>query len=790
MLPRLRNLVKILVDSCDSVISIGLNAEEGFVASMPILPQLKQLRLRYLPKLMHTRLNQVSYGNCCYPNLMKIYIDSCQSLRNVFSLSVAINIVHLEELEVSNCEKMQEIIATRSGSKETLDKIEFPRLKLMRLESLQSLKSFWSSESQEEERVEVVDLAPFELQSLFNDKVAFPSLEELYIVNMELNNKWHIALTSKSFSKLRVLVVKSCGKLSSVGSLNLLQRLENLERLEISKCDSLEEVFKVEEDSWTREEDETTLRFHQLKIMRFEYLPYLRSFFSGSCILEFPSLKELSIECCGKLETIIPTINAPTQHFFNKKVTFPSLEKLYIKGMDELNNKWHNVLPTESFSKLRVLVLESCGKLLSVGPLNLLQRLENLQELEISKCGSLEEVFKVEEEETSMKIHDHTKREEETTLVFHQLKIMRFKYLPYLRSFYSGSCILEFPSLEELWIECCEKLEIIIPTINALTQHFFNKKATFPSLEELYIKGMDELNNKWHTALPTESFSKLRVLVVESCGKLLSIGPLNLLQRLENLQELEISKYGSLEEVFKVEEEETSMKIHDHTKREEETTLVFHQLKIMRFKHLPYVRSFYSGSCILEFPSLEELRIECCEKLETIFPTINAPTQYFFNKKVVLPGLKKLHLISLFNLREIGTGSLPLHFIQILEVRDCGNLRNLFSSSITTTLERLERLEIESCEVMEEIVASEGVEEVINQIVFPQLQYLQLSNLPNLTRFCNANYALNLPSLESARLERCMKMQAFAFGQGRDWQWKKKKQKMMHDNMQLRQLSR
>ncbi|KAA8521139.1 hypothetical protein F0562_011812 [Nyssa sinensis] len=178
MLPRLRNLVEIDVNSCDSVISIGLDAEEGFVASMPILPQLKQLRLYNLPKLMHTGLNQVSYKNFCYPNLMKMYISSCQSLRNVFSLSVAINIVHLEELQVSNCEKMQEIIATRSGSKETQDKIVFPRLKLMRLESLQNLKSFWSSESQEEERVEVVDLervevvdlAPFELQSLFNEK--------------------------------------------------------------------------------------------------------------------------------------------------------------------------------------------------------------------------------------------------------------------------------------------------------------------------------------------------------------------------------------------------------------------------------------------------------------------------------------------------------------------------------------------------------------------------------------------------------------------------------------------
>ncbi|KAA8541065.1 hypothetical protein F0562_025028 [Nyssa sinensis] len=273
--------------------------------------------------------------------------------------------------------------------------------------------------------------------------------------------------------------------------------------------------------------------------------------------------------------------------------------------------------------------------------------------------------------------HEHTKREEETTLVFHQLKIMRFKHLPYLRGFYSGSCILEFPSLKELWIECCEK---IFPTINAPTQHFFNKTVAFPSLEELYVKGMDELNNIWHTALQTESFSKLRVLVVESCGKLSSVGSLNLLQRLENLERLEISKCDSLEEV-------------------------------------------------------------------------------------VFPGLKELYLISLFNLREIGIGSLPLHFIQILEVQNSGNLRNLFSSSIATTLERLEELIIESCEVMEEIVASEGVEEVINQIVFPQLQYLVLSNLPNLTRFCNANYALNLPSLRYARLKGCMKMQAFAFGQ-------------------------
>ncbi|KAA8521149.1 hypothetical protein F0562_011822 [Nyssa sinensis] len=295
MLPRLRNLVEIHVCSCHSVISIGLDAEEGFVASMPILPQLKELWLENLPKLMHTGLNQMSYGNCCYPNLMNIDIDSCQSLRNVFSLSVAINIVHLEELEVSNCEKMQEIIATSSGSKETLDKIEFPRLKLLRLKSLQNLRSFWSSESQEEERVEVVDLAPFELQSLFNDKVALPRLKKLYLIS--LFNLREIGIGSLPLHSIQILEVRDCGNLRNLFPSSI-ATLERLEELKIASCEVMEEIVASE----GVEEVINQIEFPQLWNLELSNLPNLTRFCNANYALNLPSLQFATLERCMKMQ--------------------------------------------------------------------------------------------------------------------------------------------------------------------------------------------------------------------------------------------------------------------------------------------------------------------------------------------------------------------------------------------------------------------------------------------------------------------------------------------------------
>ncbi|KAI7997641.1 Disease resistance protein RPS2 [Camellia lanceoleosa] len=115
-------------------------------------------------------------------------------------------------------------------------------------------------------------------------------------------------------------------------------------------------------------------------------------------------------------------------------------------------------------------------------------------------------------------------------------------------------------------------------------------------------------------------------------------------------------------------------------------------------------------------------------------------------------------------------GILGLQILQYLTIKKCSLLRNLFTCSTAMALQQLKVLYLESCPVMEEVIATteDGLKEVIDDVIeFPKLEWLILKDLPNLNSFCNANYNFNLPSLQRVVLKRCPKMHNFSFGQVR-----------------------
>ncbi|KAI8010849.1 hypothetical protein LOK49_LG06G01376 [Camellia lanceoleosa] len=101
-------------------------------------------------------------------------------------------------------------------------------------------------------------------------------------------------------------------------------------------------------------------------------------------------------------------------------------------------------------------------------------------------------------------------------------------------------------------------------------------------------------------------------------------------------------------------------------------------------------------------------------------------------------------------------GILGLQSLQYLTIKKCSLLRNLFTCSTAMALQQLKVLYLESCPVMEEVIATteDGLKEVIDVIEFPKLEWLILKDLPNLNSFCNANYNFNLPSLQRVVLKR------------------------------------
>ena len=64
--------------------------------------------------------------------------------------------------------------------------------------------------------------------------------------------------------------------------------------------------------------------------------------------------------------------------------------------MDNLEMLRHNhQLAPDSFYKLKSLNVSGCKNLINIFPPNMLRRLQNLEELEIWNCNSVEEVFEI-----------------------------------------------------------------------------------------------------------------------------------------------------------------------------------------------------------------------------------------------------------------------------------------------------------------------------------------------------------------------------------------------------------
>ncbi|XP_034708972.1 uncharacterized protein LOC117932033 [Vitis riparia] len=95
-----------------------------------------------------------------------------------------------------------------------------------------------------------------------------------------------------------------------------------------------------------------------------------------------------------------------------------------------------------------------------------------------------------------------------------------------------------------------------------------------------------------------------------------------------------------------------------------------------------------------------------------------------------------------------------------VEVRGCGNLIYLVTSSMAKTLVQLKVLTIEECKSVEEIVRYEEGEEPYD-IVFSKLQRLRLVNLQSLKWFCSTTCIFKFPSLEQFEVKGCPQMEVF-----------------------------
>lgn len=91
----------------------GMNADEGHAG---LMPWLQELHLIDLPKLRHI-WSKDPQGILSFKNLKLLKLYNCSSLRNIFTLPMALDLVRLESMKVKRCNMLEQII-NKEGERE------------------------------------------------------------------------------------------------------------------------------------------------------------------------------------------------------------------------------------------------------------------------------------------------------------------------------------------------------------------------------------------------------------------------------------------------------------------------------------------------------------------------------------------------------------------------------------------------------------------------------------------------------------------------------------------------
>ncbi|CAL5423032.1 unnamed protein product [Camellia sinensis] len=350
---------------------------------------LKVLKIEDLPKL--TNLWKGPTQLVWLGNLTSVRVWRCEKLESMFSLFIARELVQLQDLSIECCDMMEIIVSSEGGEHEiATDKIEFPKLKQLRLRNLPSftaickamniielpqlsylvlqeipkLKHLWPASDSESNCDPII-------QPLFNKKVELTTIENLYISQMEnLMEIWPGELQAK----LRELEVHRCDGLSNIlFSSNSIKGMQNLELLDVQWCQSIGVAFDLERLVWKGISD---MALPSLKKVKLSCLPKslivngcgsLINLFSYSLAKLLVKLQDIEVTECGGMECIIANEPNADDEVITKIIMFPQLKKLKFRNLPNLESFCSRTYKFEE-SLLKTVEVKNCPKLKTLPP--------------------------------------------------------------------------------------------------------------------------------------------------------------------------------------------------------------------------------------------------------------------------------------------------------------------------------------------------------------------------------------------------------------------------------------
>ncbi|KAK7340193.1 hypothetical protein VNO77_20889 [Canavalia gladiata] len=566
--------------------------------------------------------------------------------------------------------------------------------------------------------------------------LAFPKLEAMCLYKLEnLEKICNNQLTVASFCRLKIIKIKTCGRLESLFSFSMLRHLTMLETIEVCDCDSLKEMVSVEKEVYTISDlQDDKIQFPQLRFLTLQSLP---AFFYLYSIDKMPSitqslgdqmpnkeLKEITAEAGQGTNGCIP--------LFNEKVSIPKLEWLELSSIN-IEQIWNNQ-SLHCFQNLLTLIVADCGNLKYLLSLSMAGSLVNLQSLFVSGCELMESIFSAEDATQNIDIFPKLKKMEMNCMEklntiwqphigfhsFNSLDSLIIKECNKLVTIFRSYMGQGFQSLQSLVVIDCESVETIFDFGNI--PQTYGRSET--NLRDVMLKELPNLVHVWKVdTYEILNLNNLQRIGIYECTMLEYLFPLSVANGLEKLETLDICNCWGMKEIV----------AWDNGSNEQAITFRFSQLNTLSLQGLFELQSFYRGTHTLEWPLLKKLFILVCSKLEALpMETRNSQVKpIFLAIEKVIHNLEYMS-ISLKEaewLRDCIVSVHRMHKLQSLELSGLKNTEVLFW--LLHRLPNLESLTLINC-LFEGVWAPASLvaHEKIGVVV--QLRELIFNNLWNL----------------------------------------------------------
>ncbi|KAF3447817.1 hypothetical protein FNV43_RR08522 [Rhamnella rubrinervis] len=429
----------------------------------------------------------------------------------------------------------------------------------------------------------------------------------------------------------------------------------------------------------------------------------------------------------------------------HSRTAFPILEALSLCNLVNLQSVCSGQLVDGSFKMLRIIKVENCPKLKNLFSFSMLEHdILQLEEIEVDDCKNMKEIVEGKEERLVDEVKDPMK--------FHGLRSLTLQSLPGLISFSSNHSAL-------------------VPSTSRNAMQLFNDKVVFPKLEALKLSSipLNKLWDGQLSAILCW-IKNLTSLIIEGCDGLTFLCSSSMSMNLfVQLKTLEICRCQNIVEIISTEEygevknmdnmfpKLGIMKLEALENLEKFCTSAsyteFPCLQRLIIKDCTKLGSFIvdpvMGKNVIDtaghhlfdekvgFPKLEYLSIKGLHKLTSIWHAQLAPDSFCklieFRVQscsslihILVPAiLKRLHSFkelivmdcelveAVFEVEGKSGGDCNQSEIFIFRnlaeviIWDCKILKNVFPAPVAKLLEKLEKLWISNCEILELIVAEE-----------------------------------------------------------------------------------